>query len=83
MMTEEVENAAGEQYMRIQRKALCIRTVEQACLMDSIVSEHTVACILQTARLAFIRLVPNIGKIVTNSEISSLGVLLVVRQRRV
>ena len=82
-MIEEVENAAGEQYMRIQRKAPCIQTIEQACLMDSIASEHTVACILQTARLAFIRLVPNISKIVTNSKISSLSVLLVVRQRLV
>ena len=76
-MTEEVENAAGEQYMTIQRKALCILTIEQECLMDS---EHTVACSLQTAILAFIRFAPNIGKIVTNSKISSLGVLLVVRQ---
>ena len=80
MTTEEVENAAGEQYMTIQRKALCIQTIEREYLMDS---EHTVACSLQTAILAFIRLVPNIGKIVTNSEISSLGVLLVVRQRLV
>ena len=67
---------AGEQYMTVQRKVLCIQTIEQGCLMDS---EHTVACSLQTAILAFIRLVPNIGKIVTNSEISSLGIL-VVRQ---
>ena len=79
-MAVEVENAVGEQYMMVQRKALCIQTIEQGCLMDS---EHTVACSLQTAILAFIRLVPNIGKIVTNSEISSLGVLLVVRQRLV
>ena len=82
MTTEEVENAAGEQYMTIQRKALCIQTIGQECLMD-MDSEHIVACSLQTAILAFIRIVPNIGKIVTNSEISSLGVLLVVRQRLV
>ena len=75
----EVENAAGKQYMTIQRKVLCIQTIEQRCLMDS---EHTVACSLQTAVLAFIRLIPNIGKIVTNSEISSLGVLG-IRQRLV
>ena len=37
MMTEDVENAAGEQFMR---KVLCIQTIEQGCLMDS---EHTVA----------------------------------------
>ena len=37
MMTEEIENAAGEQDMR---KVMCIQTIEQGCLMDS---EHTVA----------------------------------------
>ena len=41
-MTEEIENAAGEQYMTIQRKALCIQTIKQECLID------TVACSLQT-----------------------------------
>ena len=35
MMTEEIENAAGEQYMTIWRKVPCIQTIEQGCLMDS------------------------------------------------
>jgi hypothetical protein len=39
--TARVENAVGEQYMMMQRKALCIQTIEQECLMDSI--EHIVA----------------------------------------
>ena len=55
-MTEEIENAAGEQYMTIQRKALWKQTIEQGCLMDS---KHTVASSLQTAILAFIRFVSN------------------------
>ena len=56
VMTEEIENAAGEQYMTIQRKALWKQTIEQGCLMDS---KHTVASSLQTAILAFIRFVSN------------------------
>ena len=41
VMTVGVENAVGEQYMMKQRKALCIQTIEQECLIDSI--EHIVA----------------------------------------
>ena len=41
MMAVEVENAVGEQYMMVQRKALCIQTIEQECLIYSI--EHVVA----------------------------------------
>jgi hypothetical protein len=41
VMTVGVENAVGEQYMMMQRKALCIQTIEQECLIDSI--EHIVA----------------------------------------
>lgn len=79
-MTVGVENAVGEHYMMMQRKAQCIQTIEQECLINSI--KHIVTLELANgATLAFICLVPNIGKIVTNSEISSLAVLLVVRQR--
>jgi hypothetical protein len=42
VMTVEVENAVGEQYMMVQMKALCKQTIEQECLIDSI--EHVVAC---------------------------------------